>query len=149
MSSTVVYSLALTTESAMTDSTAKTYDASEAREHNADSLNDADACRDLPASFFEPETPKQKALSNHYFRIAALYGVTDVGVRVMRRLDRARGKSDFLKSVTAKPFNRERFAANDFAWRDAGHISRVSPVPIEQAIASLARMERDLSPSFV
>jgi hypothetical protein len=113
---------------------------SERREHEADSLNDAEAVRSHAPRVIESETPKQAAFSRHYFRISALYGATDIGVRVMRRLDRARGRdTSLLDRACVKPLCRERFRDADLTRPS---LARVSPLPIEQAVAALARVER-------
>jgi hypothetical protein len=94
----------------------------------------------VPPSLWQSETPREQALFKHSRRIAALYGATDIGVRVMRRLDSARGRdTSLLDRACVKPLCRERFRDADLARPS---LARVSPLPIEQAVAALARVER-------
>jgi hypothetical protein len=115
-----------------------------AADHHDALINNKDAyLPPVPPSLWQPETPREQALFKHSRRIAALYGATDIGVRVMRRLDRARGRdTSLLDRAHVKPLCRERFRDADFADLARPSLARVSPLPIEQAVAALARVER-------
>ena len=69
--------------------------------------------------FIETLSPARAALYRaHHFRIYKLYGVTDVGVAAMNRLDALFGHKNTLRGMTQKPFNRERCANADRAMDD-------------------------------
>jgi hypothetical protein len=70
----------------------------------------------------------------HQFRIQKTYGVTDVGVAAMKRLDAAFGRPPcpFLARSMPKPFNRERFAAaerDEAALFASCYVTQVVRVP--------------------